>query len=103
MFHLLSDKGSTDGIATRALVLHDGGLYVHCLSTEREDGMPEKGSTVIPLLPEGGSGKDERSRREDSVITEDSIMTDTSSVRAQDILNRPLPNSAITPAAQVSK
>ncbi|KAK5809122.1 hypothetical protein F5H01DRAFT_351266 [Linnemannia elongata] len=69
--HMLVEKDSTDDVVTRAIVNHGGRLFIHCIPTEYESGMPKRATELQPLPAKGGFLKDERSKREDSAMTDD--------------------------------
>ncbi|KAF8932801.1 hypothetical protein BGZ47_011181 [Haplosporangium gracile] len=75
--HMLIEKDSTDDVVTRAIVNHSGRLFIHCIPTEYESGMPKRATELQPLPAKGGYPKDERSKREDSVMTDDSTTSST--------------------------
>ncbi|KAF9120487.1 hypothetical protein BGW39_011325 [Mortierella sp. 14UC] len=96
--YFLTDRGSTDNIATRAIVNHAGRIFVHCIPTEFESGMPKRIKELIPGPVKGGMvPSDDRSRREDFVMTKDSAATSTS---VSDIMKRPLLGKTVTPVVQ---
>ncbi|KAK3831770.1 MAG: hypothetical protein JOS17DRAFT_129517 [Linnemannia elongata] len=95
--HLLVEKDSTDDVVTRAIVNHGGRLFIHCIPTEYESGMPKIATELQPLPAKGGFSKDERSKREDSVMTDDST---TGSV-VSEVVKRHSHHRNVTPIVQV--
>ncbi|KAG0270727.1 hypothetical protein BGZ95_001599 [Linnemannia exigua] len=96
--HLLTDKDPSDSIVTRAILSHAGRVFIHCIPTEFEDGMPKREAELKPVQgKESGPHNNERSRREDSAMPEDST-TSYSSSTVSDIMRRPLVDKTPTPA-----
>ncbi|KAG0372581.1 hypothetical protein BGX24_000064 [Mortierella sp. AD032] len=95
--HLLTDRDSPDGVVTRAILCHTGRVFIHCIPTEFEDGMPKRETELKPVQGrETGPHNSERARTEDSVMTEDST-TSYSSSTVSDIMRRPLIDRTATP------
>lgn len=69
--HTLVEKDSTDDVVTRAIVNHGGRIFIHCISTEYESGMPKRATEVQPMPVKGRLSKDERSKWEDSVMVDE--------------------------------
>lgn len=97
--HMLVEKDSTDDVVTRAIVNHGGRLFIHCIPTEYESGMPKRATELQPLPAKGGFSKDERSKREDSAMTDDST---TSSVVSEVVKRHPHDRN-VTPIVQVCR
>ncbi|KAF9548110.1 hypothetical protein EC957_007137 [Mortierella hygrophila] len=96
--HTLVEKDSTDDVVTWAVVNHGGRLFVHCMSTEYESGMPKRATELQPLPPKGRLSKDERSKREDSVMMDDASSTTGSTV--SDVVKHHFHNRTVTPIVQ---
>lgn len=93
---MLVEKDSTDDVVTRAIANHGGRIFIHCIPTEYESGMPKRGTELHPYPTKGSFSKDERSKREDSVMTDDS----TTSSTVAEVAKRH-PDRAVAPIVQV--
>lgn len=93
---MLVEKDSTDDIVTRMIVNHGGRIFIHCIPTEYESGMPKRGTELHPYPTKGSFSKDERSKREDSAMADDS----TTSSTVSEVVKRQ-PDRAVAPIVQV--
>lgn len=96
---MLVEKDSTDDVVTRAIVNHGGRLFIHCIPTEYESGMPKRATELQPLPAKGGFLKDERSKREDSAMTDDLTTGGTVS----EVVKRHHHDRNVTPIVQVCR
>jgi hypothetical protein len=93
---MLVEKDSTDDVVTRVIVSHGGRVYIHCIPTEYESGMPRRATELHPYPTKGSLFKDERSKREDSVMVDDSSTGSTVS----EVVKRH-PERTVAPIVQV--
>ncbi|KAF9127745.1 hypothetical protein BGX30_014648 [Mortierella sp. GBA39] len=94
--HTLVEKDSTDDVVTRAIVNHGGRLFIHCISTEYESGMPKRVTELQSMPVNGGFSKDERSKREDSVMADGS----TNGSTVSEVVEHHYHNRTVTPIVQ---